>query len=40
MGPKDLSYILLAPTQKDLLDRVSAWNRLCEDEERRLRRQG
>ena len=39
MGPLDLSYILMAPTREEMLSRITAWNKLCEKEDRAWKQQ-
>lgn len=34
MGALDLSYILLAPTGEEMLRRITAWNKLCEQRDK------
>ena len=34
MAPSDLHYILMAPTTEELLNRITAWNKFCEEEEK------
>jgi len=33
MGPMDLNYILMAPNNAEILARITAWNKLCRQNE-------